>query len=738
MHESTLNAASDNSELGYGQLFAILMQRRFTLISVFIVVILVSLVLSLRKESTYRSSLQFLVEPSSEQTPEARGGALTGTLLAEPAALEIDYATQIRLMQSPILVERAVETLQVDYPNITVEQIRSGLAVDRVLETEDEVETKILQVDYTDSDPQKTQRVLEVMKDVYLRYNAEQQEFRLQNGLDFINQQIPSARAEVASAEQLLKSFREENGVVDPQQQADALIDSLNAISTERQAIRADYQEAEAQLENLQQQLERSPESALIASRLSESARFQSLLDEYQQTELTMAQQLTSYTPQSPIVRAAQRELDNQQELVRQEAQRILGDIIDQTGLSDEDLFATAQLGGIDLGLVRQLVDTQTVLSGLQSRDQSLAATETRLQASLDQFPDLIQTYNQLLPNITVKQETLERLLAARQEVGLEIGRGAYNWQVVESSSLGGKVGPNLKVDLLLGAVLGLFVATLAAFAREALDNRIHSESGIEKSVSLPVLGTVPGLPASLKGTSSAGGGSLTLTPALKATSWLPFREALDFIYQGIQAKPRSTVKSIAVTSASANEGKALISIGLAFSASRLNQKVLLIDTNLRSPILHKGLALSNEEGLSTLLGGKDDSPKLHTLNSQIEVLTAGPVPDDPVRLLNSRAMRSWMDVFEKDYDFIVVNTPPLLSVVDAIQAASLCHTSVLVAKLHHTIQADLIQAVTMLQETDLLGIIANGVKGIESKQTVQYTDLFSTPRQQPRKTLVE
>ncbi|QKD82999.1 polysaccharide biosynthesis tyrosine autokinase [Thermoleptolyngbya sichuanensis A183] len=717
MFEAKLNGAAD-SELGYGQLFATLMRRRLLLLGVLLSTMAVSTLLSARKDATYRSSMQLLVESNYEQKANLRG-AVPETLFTAPAAVEIDYATQIRLMQSPILLGRAVEALRSEYPDLGLEDLKRGLAVSRVLETEDKIETKILQVDYTSGDPLKSQRVLEVMKNVYLAYNLEQQKLRLSNGLSFIDEQLPTVREEVANAERSLEDFREGQGIIDPEQQATEFAKALNAIAEQRRAIQAEFQDSQMRFRDLQQQLARTPQGAIVASRLSQSQRFRNLLTSLQETELALAEQLVTYTDRSPTVRSLTQQLDRERALLQQEARRILGD---RAELSEDKLYTEAQMGEVEMGLAGQLVATQTNLVGLQARDQSLAQAEAQLRNELNQFPQLIAEYNRLQPDITTKRETLQQLLKARQELAIEIGRGGYNWQVVEAPEQGIKTGPRVLTDLLLGTVLGLFLGAMAVFLRESMDDVIHSPEKLTETVALPPLGMVPRLPRSIVGQRWPLGGQLPLSgrspaalPMLQAAQWPLFRESMDLVYKSLRrSSPVSALRSLAITSALANEGKTLVSIGLALSAARLHQRVLLIDANLRSPSLHHQLNLPNRQGLSTLLSGEDRQPLLHSIGANTDVLTAGPLSSDPVRLLSSDELRDWIRAFEKDYDLVILDSCAVLGVVDAIQTASLCEGVAVVARLDSVSQSSLIQAATALNGLNVIGMIANDVKGAQ------------------------
>jgi polysaccharide biosynthesis transport protein len=702
MPETNINFSGD-SELGYGQLLAVLLRRRLWILGTLCCVLPLAAMTSLRKEPTYQSSMQFLVEPNYKSSANMTTTDSTNTQIAG-SNIELDYATQIRLMQSSEVLTKAIAILRPDYPTMTIDGLKSALAVSRVTETKDKIETNILQVDYVSNEPKKTQKVLQVLEKVYVDYNRQQQEQRLVKGLAFINQQLPEADGSVAEAEKALEQFREQQNLIDPQQRAAEISDGLSAITAERTKIRATFQDSQSRFETLQRQLARSPQVALVASRLTESERYQALLNALQETELALAQQRVRFTDAAPSVVALLEKQTNQQQLLRQEASRVVGIPIEA---EPSQLQAEGQLSDVDIKLVEELATTQSAILGLAAQDRSLTEAESRLRAELNRYPGLIAEYNRLQPDIEANRNTLQQLLRAKQQLGIEIARGGFNWQVVEMAQVGKKTGPNLVTDLLLGAIVGTFLGATAAFIREAMDDLIHSSSKLRETVALPFLGEVPKLPR--------GNAFAPLTqrakhsiPILESVNWLPFRESIDLIYKNIQLLQTTPLKSIAVTSTLAGEGKSTVALALAMSTARLKQRVLIIDADMRFPSLHEKIRVSNQQGLSSLLNGQQEAPVLHRMGG-VDVLTSGPKSSDPLQLLSSPRMRGWMQLFQQQYDLVILDCPPVLGIADAIEAASLCNGVLMVGRIDRVSQSELVQSVTALNELNVIGIVANG-----------------------------
>ncbi len=718
MAQSNLNlSAAADPDPGYGQLLSVLMRRRLWVIGGLGLSLLAAMALTLFSKPTYRSSMQLLSE-SNYRSRKTDANANTPSFA--DSDVEIDDATQLNLMRSSQLLQRAVDQLKTSDPDLTVDNLQKGLTVGQVMEQRgnDKINTSIFDIAYVDHDRQKTQAVLQALQQIYQQYNLEQQKSRLTKGLGFIDEQIPKVEARVNQAEAALEQFRKNQDLIDPELQSKSMVDSLAAVQRDQRANRTELQDLQARYGALQQQLARSPQQVTIAARLSQSPRYQALLNEIQKTEIATVQQKLRFK-KGPFIDQLNEQRQKQQALLQQEVQRILGAQAGAIAQSGDSLISIGQLGENDLKFASSLVESQVNLVAAQARDRSLTANEMQLRGELKRFPSLLAEYNRLQPNVQVNRDTLQQLLKARQDLGLEIARGGFDWQVVEQPKVGQKTGPSWLRNMLLGAVGGLMLGGVAAFLREAADDAVRTSEDFRKQVSLPLLGMVPDVPLgeisprSMMPFQRTG----TLAPSMiQVIHWAPFRESLDLIYKNIQLlTAASPLRSLVVTSALAGEGKSTITLGLAISAARLHQRVLIIDADLRRPGLHKQLELPNEQGLSNLLSS-DRMPSQSAIQPagtysdlSISVLTAGPAPSDPVKLLSSRRMKELMAVFEQTYDLVIVDVPPVLGIVDAMLAASFCDGTLMVGKIGQVTRQEVTQAVAAMNRLNLVGMIANG-----------------------------
>lgn len=733
MSQSNWELEAQN-DLGYGQLFTSLWRRRYWFAGVFGAVLAVAIPTALMKKPVYQSYMQVLVE-SNYQSKDLANRFSDNAYLENDFAdsgIEIDYATQLKVLKSSEILKRAITKLGLENSKETeqeiIELLRESLFVGQLTEEEssskDSNKTNIIQANYIGSSSAETKRVLEAIQEVYLEYNLEQQEKRLKDGLTFINNQIPEALRELTKAEAALTKLSKEHNLISPEQEAIALKENMREIRKEREALKAQQGETAGNYGNLQQQLELPTENAQALSRLSQSDRYQNLLNELQQIEINLATEKTKFTNDNPVIQNLIIQRDSQRDLLTREAERVLGKLpanfpIDLESIQKQRQFFDSETKFLDI-----ITESQANLTGIQERDLSLAQTEIELKQRLEKFPDLIAQYKNLAQEAEIKREAFQRLLEAKQELEIELSRGGFGWQVIESPQLGEQIAPSLPRDLLLSLVVASFLGVGAAFTIEAIDQRITNPQEIERQTSLPILGTTPGLSLSASNRFLARLPFLTKShPTIsiqEVIQWKPFRESLDLIYENLKlASINSPLQSLAVTSAIAGEGKSTLILGLAISAARHQQKVLIIDADLRRPSLHRLFNLTNQSGLADFLGGEIPHPvieQVSLLGEIIHLIPSGSIPSDPVKLLCSSALQNLINQQKQNYDLILVDTPPAIGIVDAIKVTSICDQALLMMRLDKVKASELKEVEALLSKLNVLGIVANDSKEYETQ----------------------
>jgi polysaccharide biosynthesis transport protein len=713
----------NSSDLGYGQLLGILWRRRFWLGGVFLGVLAIAIPWALMKQPQYMSQMQLLVE-SNYQSKEDKKGTDSNQYLEEEFAdssIEIDYATQLKLMRSSYLLEKVARKLnpQGSKAEITaiVRQLKHSLSVSQVLDDSQSkkgTETKIIETSYVSENYKHSKKVLEAIKEVYVEYNVEQQEKRLRDGLAFIEKQIPQAKQELVTVEAKLTQLRREQDLVSPQRESEAIEAALNNIQQERAALAAEQKQTQGNYSQLQQQLGLSSENLVALSRLNQSSKYQTLLDKLQKTEIELADKQARFTDKNPVVRDVLAQKDNQKFLLLQEVKNILGEVPANFEVQLESLLKQGEIVNGKTDAISTITQSQADLKGLEARDLSLAQTESELRQKLTQFPNLIARFDNLAQEANLKRNALQKLLAAKQELEIQLSRGAYNWQVIESPQLGVQIAPNTSKDIVLSLVVASFLGGTTAFIKEVLDDRLYNSRQIKEKIALPLLGSTPGLPLTKheRFVVKLPFMSQQESSLQEIMGWQPFRESLDLIYENLQRLGSSfAFKSMAVTSAIAGEGKSTLILGLASSIARHQKRVLVIDADLRCSSLHQKLGLENDSGLSDLIRETTVVPNIQEVafgGANLHVLTSGSRTTDPVKLLSSPKFKQSIDELQTEYDLVLIDTAPVLGMVDAIKVAACCGGTIMVTRLNHVKAAELLEATSLLGNSRVLGVVAN------------------------------
>lgn len=704
----------------YQQLLTVLLRRRWWFVTTWLGIVSIASLISLNSKPTYQSKFQLLVELSTqdlhrEQLITSKPKLLQPWLRYQ---LESEYATQLNLLQTSVLIKQALDLLPQEYQNLDLNQINEQLDLQQVVT--DYIGTRIFEVVYTDEDPHQTQQVLIALAKVYEDY--QQLESNSNQETELINHQSTVVNQTTIST--LAVGAQHQN---DSQGQTLGIQAVLDDISEERQHLYHQYQATESLAKVIQHQLGLTSQDTVIKSVLSQSPPYQKLLQEIQQTDWEITQRRAKLNNGNLSIQELTLQRNRQNQQLEQQVEQVFEQL---SVRSSYKIVEQGRYSKTNASLLEQLIEAHKELISLRVKEQSLTISEQQLQAKLNSLeiresPSEISSQN---PISSPSPSFAPPQLA---------------WKVVETAQLGKQITPNFKSSLLLGTLVGLFLGIIVAIISEASDDTLYTLDELKNKLRLPLLGTVEELPHIKLGHSwlkLPWGQSRTIPPdLLSCIQAQSCQESLDLIYKKLKLfNPTGVLKSLAITSALPGEGKSTLALGLALSAVRSHQRVLLMDANLRQPSLHQHLNLPNEQGLSTLLSNDthlprgdypcpmphvwlstfqgEDSTGNSSLGANVDVLTAGPMVQDPVRLLNSQRMQELMATFEEHYDLVIVDTPAILGTVDALQTASICDGVVMIGHLGKINQSSLWSALTTLSRLNLIGLVANRVRN--SQQT--------------------
>ena len=271
---------------------------------------------------------------------------------------------------------------------------------------------------------------------------------------------------------------------------------------------------------------------------------------------------------------------------------------------------------------------------------------------------------------------------------------------------------PNVAAYSLAGLILGFFLSCGTIYLFDLFDNTIKDKEAIAEIFKKPVLGTVQHLSASGRGKKQAekGDGSQLILnkdmPFHYTESYKTIRTNVVFSFS------TNENKILVVSSPNPDEGKSTVSVNLATALAQNREKVLLIDADMRKPVIHKMFKVPNKSGLSTAIIRITPFEQAVQKNivPNLDILTSGPMPPNPSELIASRYFHDLLVMVEKEYDYIIVDTPPLNVVSDGLVFTDVLNGILLVVRHRKTSYGEISEAINAIElsNANLLGFILN------------------------------
>ena len=301
---------------------------------------------------------------------------------------------------------------------------------------------------------------------------------------------------------------------------------------------------------------------------------------------------------------------------------------------------------------------------------------------------------------------------------------------------------PSYTQNTLIGFIIGLLISVLIIVIREIFDITIRTEEDIEHSCSYPILSAVPDMLNHTTKGGYYGYGNYEKSARKKAgigqnqnkiigrNISFAASEAYKLLRTKLQFSFVDEVKCpiIGVSSAMAGEGKSLSSVNLAFSLSQLDKKALLIDCDMRRPSLETKLQIQKVPGMSNYLTGQNEMYEViqnckFDGDESFDVIAAGINPPNPIELLSSAKMEKALQSLKENYDYIIVDLPPVGEVSDALVAAKFVNGILLVVRQDYCNTNALVSAVKQFEfvDTRILGVVMNCVGENNGKYGKKY-----------------
>ena len=356
--------------------------------------------------------------------------------------------------------------------------------------------------------------------------------------------------------------------------------------------------------------------------------------------------------------------------------------------------------------------EVAAIAAGMQSQYESALKQEALIRDKLGQTRKQVLStqdssidLNLLKREVDTNRQLYDGLLQRLKQLGVSGDVATNNISVIDAAEPSlFPYEPNLLRNLAIVLAAGLFLGLCIVFVLEFMDDSIKFPDEVERALGLPLMGIIPKVTRKRTDTNSVALDVHDDPRSTVAEAYRSVRTALQF------STPEGAPKRLVVTSTNRNEGKSTTSLALAISFAQMGHRVLLIDADMRNPSVHKLLGMSNDFGLSNLLSseGRGEKMILSTAVPNLSVLTAGPVPPNPVDLLMGPKLLLLLNVTASlGIDYVIVDAPPLLGLADSIVLGNQLQNILFVVQASRTRKSHIKNALRRLR---LAGQVPRGV----------------------------
>ena len=697
----------------------IIQKRRWTILSFVLITFALVLIVTIKEKPIYRANTLLEIEKENPNIPTVQE-------LFQLADVSDNYLeTQYKVLQSDTLARRVIEELHLDQvrefnppknawfwqdthaaartEDVAIDGKTEQAILERFsdhLSVEPVRRSRLVQVSFESQDPQLAAKAVNSLASNYIQENLESRWQAAEKASEWLSQQLQSFKAKLEKSEDELQQYAHDNGLLfletergDTENIVDERLRQLQDELTKAQADRY----AKESLYRLAEAGDYSSLPGVVDNKLMQDLTVRLADLEKEQAALT-----PTFTGTYPKVKQIQSQIDDIQKVLNQERKRAAQGIVD-------DYLAAVRREG----LVREAFE--------QQQQQANLVAGRAVQ------------YNILKREVDTNKQLYEGLLQRMKEASVSAGMNASNIRIVDTAVAPTKpTSPRPVLNLGLALLLGLGCGIGVAFLQEHLDNTLKNSDDIERLLRVPALALIPSRES--LGQTSLGGhiladGSLGRNGSLRKSSrksWIRIdgngtqHSALSEAFRSLRTSVLLSAagrppRSLTFVSAEPGEGKTTIAGNLAISLAQLGKRVLLIDGDMRRPCVHKLFDIEDHSGgLVTYLTGEEEWRQLvrPTGIANLDCLECGPVPPNPSELLSSDRMQMLISEGMEEYQFVLVDAPPLLNVADGRILATMVQGAILVVRGGFTPRELAHQAQLHVRDVGahLIGVVLNDV----------------------------
>ncbi len=688
------------NSIEFADITAILQRRRWAILLTLLIVATLAALYLILTPPVYEAKAYL-----QARVPENDNDLLTQALgPSQPRSLQ----TQVAIVQNDIIKRDAIN----DANNLI--PLKHVIPIERRAELHQNSDVVIDSVPSTDLMEVKAQArypddaiaLANAVCEYYVGFSQTKNGKNTTDTRSYVENQALAARQKLDKAQRALRNYKQKNGVFNLTKEADALVDQAQKLDQSWRDARAQKAASIAQLSETRRVAHEVPPAKIVPVEIRRKPEVESLKLDLARLEAEKIRLLQEFTPESDRVVQITGQIEDLKARLNNQAQT-------ETASWRVEFSPVKQIAQQDIARLRGQI--WAIEAQGHAYKKSLGEVRRRLAA----LPERELKLSQLTLDVSSQQSTYDQLNQRLQALRInEKARVASAEIVFEAQPQSAKkIRPNIPRTIVLAVMAGLILAIGIAALTDQLDDRLHTDREATQMTHLPVLANVPYLDRTA--------GSNLYEPTAAPTLLL---ETFQLLATNIEfSAVDDTIGVIAIASGLPSEGKSTSALNLAIAAALGGRSVILVDCDLRRPTQHRLCSLPNQIGFSNVLTGA------HSLSEALQetdvagfrVLTGGPTPPNPIRLLKSRTAAQIINDLRGMADFIVLDTPPVLALADAQIITALADATLLVVSSRDTGRRDVTRCLSLLLQsgTDVIGVVLNKTTSREGSGYYYYRD---------------
>lgn len=674
-------------ELHLRDYWKIILKYRWFVLSFFIIVVTIGIVWTFMQRPIYRATATIWIEKEAPKIVSFQD------VLAVDTSTNDYYQTQYQILESQTIARKVIFKLKlfnnpefVSTDGIPVEtpknhdEVNIGIVNSFLskLKVEPVRNSRIVKINYETFTPELSALIANTISDVYIEQSLETKTGVSQDAVLWLQKKIEELRQKVEASEMKVQKYKEENQIISIEEKETITAQRLNELNQQLMDAQVKRVEAETRYMSLKK-LSKEPEMIQSTQEVIGNSFIQSLKAQEVALEKQYAEMSEKYGPKHPQLVRLRSQLDEIKYRINLEVKKIVNSI-------------------------------KTEYEVAKAREETIRNAFEEMKREAQDYNKKSIEYGVLKRQAESDRQMYEILLKRLNEASIGEDIQAVNVRVVDRAVVPKfPVKPKKFLNIVLSILIGLGLGVGLAFFFEYLDNTFRTPDDVEDALSIPFLGIVPDI--KLKEGETESEKDLIVQKRGRSTSAEAFRSIrTNLLLSSADHKPAV----ILITSPGPYEGKSLISINLALIIAQTSERVLLIDGDMRKPRIYNVFGLSDSKGLSTLLTGHSDIKEV-VFESDVPnlyILPSGPRPPNPAELLGSTKMSEILTELRKRFEYIIIDSPPLIAVTDSAVLSKTVDGVVMVLKAGQTTKELAKRASKNLREINakIIGAILNNV----------------------------